>query len=123
MFQLTLFLSNLRLAPLQLMALGHPATTHSPYIDYVVVEEDYVGDAACFSEKLLILPADALPYVPSAAAQPARPPVLRQNASPVKIAVCATTMKLNPKFLWACADITRKATTPVENMMPVMPDA
>ncbi len=114
MFQLTMFLSNLRLAPLQIIALGHPATTHSPYIDYVVVEEDYVGDAACFSEKLLILPSDALPYVPSAAAAPTQQPILREHANPVKIAVCATTMKLNPKFLWACAAITREAATPVE---------
>ena len=114
MFQLTMFLSNLRLAPLQIIALGHPATTHSPYIDYVVVEEDYVGDPACFSEKLLILPADALPYVPSAAAERAPQPILREHANPVKIAVCATTMKLNPKFLWACAAITREAVTPIE---------
>ena len=114
MFQLTMFLSNLRLAPLQLIALGHPATTHSPHIDYVVVEEDYVGDPACFSEKLLVLPDDALPYIPSAAASSAITPIFRTQVSPVKIAVCATTMKLNPKFLWACAAITRQAVTPVE---------
>ena len=64
MFPLTMFVSNLRFAPLQMMALGHPATTHSPCIDYVVVEEDYVGDHGVFSEKLLVLPSDALPYVP-----------------------------------------------------------
>jgi hypothetical protein len=38
-----MFLSNLRFAPLQAIALGHPATTHSPKIDFVIVEEDYVG--------------------------------------------------------------------------------
>jgi len=113
MFQLTMFLANVRFAPLQLMALGHPATTHSDCIDYVVVEEDYVGDPACFSEKLLVLSKDALPYVPSAAAPTEFSPVLREHPETVQIAVCATTMKINPRFLWACADITRRASKPV----------
>lgn len=114
MFQLTMFLANLRIAPLQLMALGHPATTHSPHIDYVVVEEDYVGDPDCFSEKLLILPEDGLPYVPSGAAPKKITPIFRENPEVVKIAICATTMKLNPHFLWACAAIVRQAKRRVE---------
>lgn len=115
MFQSTMFLANLRLAPLQIMALGHPATTHSPFIDYVVVEEDYVGDPACFSEKLLMLPDDALPYVPSSAMEGCHiEPVLREQPEVVRIAVCATTMKLNPQFLWALAAIVRKATRRIE---------
>jgi hypothetical protein len=113
MFPLTMFLANLRIAPLQLMALGHPATTHSPCIDYVVVEEDYVGDAKCFSEELLVLPADGLPYVPSGAAAHVEP-LLREAPEKVRIAVCATTMKLNPHFLWACAQIVRRASKEVE---------
>ncbi|MFK0380299.1 peptide transporter, partial [Pandoraea sp. NPDC090278] len=67
MFPLTMWLANLRVAPIQAMALGHPATTHSNAIDYVVVEEDYVGDEACFSEKLLTLPSDGMPYRASGA--------------------------------------------------------
>ena len=110
MFPLTLWLTNLRIAPLQMVALGHPATTHSDAIDYVVVEEDYVGDDACFSEQLLKLPSDGMPYRPSAAAaglkviaQPRRKPDV------VLIAMCATTMKLNPTFLNACARILRES--------------
>ncbi|MDR2219103.1 MAG: hypothetical protein LBE24_00795, partial [Methylobacillus sp.] len=64
MFPITMILANLRVAPLQMMALGHPATTHGHAMDYVVVEEDYVGDEACFSEKLLKLPKDGMPYRP-----------------------------------------------------------
>lgn len=64
----TIFVSNTRLAPIQAVALGHPATTHSEFIDYVIVEDDYVGSEDCFSETLLRLPKDALPYVPSALA-------------------------------------------------------
>ncbi len=51
----TIFASNTRLAPIQAVALGHPATTHSDFIEYVIVEDDYVGSESCFSEQLLRL--------------------------------------------------------------------
>ena len=38
-----IFASNTRFAPVQVIALGHPATTHSDFIEYVIVEDDYVG--------------------------------------------------------------------------------
>ncbi len=114
MFPLTMWLTNLRVAPLQLMALGHPATTHSHAIDYVVVEEDYVGSDACFSEKLLKLPSDGMPYRPSAAAEGIQVIVKpRLNPDVVQIAMCATTMKLNPKFLHTCARIVQECPVPV----------
>lgn len=114
MHALTMFLANLRIAPVQAAALGHPATTHSPKIDYIVVEEDYVGDPACFSEQLLILPKDGMPYRPSAAA-PVRPVQLEPRAYPdtVQIAVASTTMKLNPAFLATCRRIADQSTRPV----------
>ena len=114
MFPLTMWLTNLRVAPVQMIALGHPATTHSEAIDYVVGEEDYVGSDNCFSEKLLKLPKDGMPYRPSAAAEGlqviAKP---RLKPDVVLIAMCATTMKLNPKFLHACARIVRESAVPV----------
>jgi hypothetical protein len=117
MHPLTMFLANMRIAPLQAMALGHPATSHSDQIDYVVVEEDYVGDPACFSEKLLRLPPDGMPYRPSAAGTglDLRPQIERRQSAPevVRIAVAATTMKLNPGFLGACARIAERAGRPV----------
>lgn len=114
MFPLTMWLANLRVAPLQLMALGHPATTHAHAIDYVVVEEDYVGDETCFSEKLLRLPKDGMPYRPSASAKDlTAPKELRQNPEVVQIVVCATTMKLNPGFLQACKQVIEKSKVPI----------
>jgi hypothetical protein len=106
MFPLTMFLCNLRVAPLQVMALGHPATTHSDVIDYVVVEEDYVGDPNCFSEQLMKLPKDGMPYRKSEAIDSIVPLYLNKGAeAEVDIVVCATTMKLNPEFLKVCAAI------------------
>lgn len=110
MFPITLFVANLRLAPLQVAALGHPATTGSRHIDYISVEEDFIGDPACFGERVLRLPADGQPYRPSAIPV-SLPTVTRTDGSVVNIAIAATTMKLNPRFLQACqriAELTRE---------------
>ncbi|WP_034299376.1 peptide transporter [Herbaspirillum sp. RV1423] len=114
MFALTMYLSNLRLAPVQAMALGHPATSHSPEMDYVVVEDDYVGDPACFSEQLLRLPSDGMPYRASALADElSLPTQIREEPETVRIVVAATTMKLNPDFLLACQRILREAKSKI----------
>ncbi|SAL06248.1 hypothetical protein AWB78_07963 [Caballeronia calidae] len=114
MFAHTMILTCLRVAPLQLMALGHPATTHAHAIDYVVVEEDYVGDEACFSEKLLKLPADGMPYRASAALRELRLPKKKPSKGLVKIAVAGTAMKQNPGFFRMCALISRESKVPVQ---------
>ncbi|EZH80386.1 peptide transporter [Ectopseudomonas composti] len=106
MFPLTLFVANLRLAPLQVAALGHPATTGSRHIDYISVEEDFLGDPACFDEKLLLLPSDGQPYRPSAIPIELSLPE-RTDTDEVAIAIAATTMKLNPRFLQACQQIAQ----------------
>lgn len=113
MFPLTLFVTNLRLAPLQLVALGHPATTRSDYVDFIVVEEDYVGDPECFSEKLMRLPSNGMPYRPSAAYvnQSVR---VRETPEVVSIAVASSLMKLNPGFLGACKAIGERSKAPIQ---------
>ena len=114
MFPLTMMLCNLRVAPVMAMALGHPATTHSQAMDVVVVEEDYVGDPACFSERLLLLPSDGMPYRPSglASAQP-DPPQIREQPEAVQVCVAASAMKINPGFLDACRRIAETSTVPL----------
>ena len=109
----TIFASNTRLAPVQVIALGHPATTHSDFIEYVIVEDDYVGSEKCFSEQLLRLPKDALPYVPSALAPQHVEYRLRENPEVVNIGIASTTMKLNPYFLAALNAIRDRANVKV----------
>lgn len=109
----TIFASNTRMAPIQAVALGHPGTTHSDFIEYVIVEDDYVGSEACFSEKLLRLPKDALPYVPSAYAPKSVEYRLRENPEAVNIGIASTTMKLNPYFLEALKAIRDRAKVKV----------
>lgn len=110
----TIFVSNTRLAPIQAVALGHPATTHSDFIEYVIVEDDYVGSESCFSETLLRLPKDALPYVPSALAPEKVDYLLRENPEVVNIGIASTTMKLNPYFLEALRAIRDRAKVKVQ---------
>ncbi len=109
-----MFISNLRIAPVQIAALGHPATTHSQKIDFISVEEDFVGSESCFSEKLLKLPAHGQPYRPSASLKDIEIAQTPADMNPLRVAVAATTMKLNPRFLNACAQIQAKASTPFE---------
>jgi glycosyltransferase involved in cell wall biosynthesis len=113
MFQPTIYLSNMRLAPIQFTALGHGASSMSPFIDYFAVEEDIAGDPATYSEKLLLLSKDAMPHVRSEDAV-ALKPQLREAPQIVRVAVAATTMKLNPRFLRACVKIGHAAKTPVQ---------
>ncbi|ENT7697250.1 cobalt ABC transporter permease (plasmid) [Escherichia coli] len=122
MFPLTVFLTALRLAPLQLMALGHPATTWSEHIDAVLVEEDYLGDEGCFSERVCALPADAIPYIPPAGTTrviPERTPFRERSKAawprelPVRIAVCASVMKINPGFLETLKAVSDASSVPV----------
>ncbi|WP_115431217.1 cobalt ABC transporter permease [Escherichia coli] len=123
MFPLTVYLTALRLAPLQLMALGHPATTWSEHIDDVLVEEDYLGDPACFSEPVCAVPSDAIPYIPPASTErilPERTP-FRERAKaawpaalPVRVAVCSSVMKINPGFLDTLKAISDRSRVPVQ---------
>ena len=68
-----------------------------------------MGSEDCFSETLLRLPKDALPYVPSALAHKKVDYVLRENPEVVNIGIAATTMKLNPEVLLTLQEIRDKA--------------
>lgn len=129
MFPLTMVLANVRLAPIQVIALGHPATTLSNKVDYVSVETDFVGSEKCFSEPLLRLPANGQPYVavnheiskflPQSDTNDT-PPANKEKGGAgrsrgsIRIAVAATTMKLNPNFLKACQCIQEQAQASVQ---------
>jgi hypothetical protein len=110
----TMFLANLRFAPLQITTLGHSASTFAPQMDYFVIDEDFVGDEACFSEKVIKTPNDAFPFTPFAQNMDDIPQAALRNApAVVEIAMVASTMKLNPDFLYTCRLIAEQSPTPV----------
>jgi hypothetical protein len=105
-------LASLRLAPIQLTALGHSASTFFPTVDYYLTEEGYVGDPALFSETLVLLPDDSLVFERSPHYE-ARPPTLREEARPLRVALPSNLLKLNPRFITLLARI-RAAARPLE---------
>lgn len=110
MFQTTMFLANLRVAPIQITTLGHSASTFASQMDYFVIDEDFVGDDACFSETVIKMPVDAFPFIPSIAIPgELKKAPLRRNPEVVQIAMAATTMKLNPQFLETCRAIVDRS--------------
>ncbi|EEL2954547.1 cobalt ABC transporter permease [Salmonella enterica] len=122
MFPFTIYLSNLRLAPLQLVGLGHGASTFCGQINGFVIEEDLVGEERCFSETVIRVPADAMPFV--APADIRRVPVMRtpfltrqqtqcREPLPVRVAVCASIMKINPNFLTTLSEIQYRSQVAV----------
>jgi len=120
MFPLTIFLANLRFAPIQVAALGHGASTMAQCMDYYVLDEDFIGDPACFSETLIRMPVDGMPFVRSSAQQELVP-VLREHPEVVRVAVASSLMKFNPRFLQACQQIVVRSRVPVElHFMPGM---
>jgi predicted O-linked N-acetylglucosamine transferase (SPINDLY family) len=114
MSPLNIFLSNLRLAPLQATSWGHPATSNSPFIDYYIAERDLVPEPSLFSEQLLWLDPDAMPFRITETMAHA---MAKRQANPsrgvLQIAICASTMKLNPAFLVTLVRIVQAAEVPV----------
>ncbi|MFZ5722993.1 MAG: hypothetical protein ACOY33_04970 [Pseudomonadota bacterium] len=62
MIRTTVCLANLRLAPVQAMSVGHPASSRSPEIDYVLTETGFVGSPDIFSEHLLAVADGAMAF-------------------------------------------------------------
>jgi hypothetical protein len=110
-------LSTVRLAPIQIATMGHPASTRSDVIDYIVVSDRIPGHPSCYSEIVVLahgMPPMVVPHgeeFPELKSDP-NPPVLR-------IAVPAMASKLNAPFLEACRNIFRKAPRKIEfNFLP-----
>lgn len=105
-------LANLRWAPLQIMSLGHPATSHSRHMDVCLCGDRLFGGQQYFSENVMVLDTEignlaaAHQHItlPSA-------PVLPEDE--IRIAVPCHVMKLNFRFIAALKEIERLANKPV----------
>ncbi len=109
----TLVLANLRLAPIQLYTVGHPATTHSDCIDYVVNEEKWAGDPSTFSETAIMAPNKSFPFELRADTTGIKPDI-RVNPEVIRIAVAARVYKLNASLLLFLRRILQRIKRPVE---------
>lgn len=105
-------LANLRWAPLQIMSLGHPATSHSRHMDVCLCGERLFGGQALFSENVLVLNTEIgnLSATHQNMTLP-EAPVLPNDE--LRIAVPCHVMKLNFLFVAALKEIERLANKPV----------
>lgn len=103
----TFALSQLRLAPLQLMSVGHPAPGCSEHIDGTLLYRDLAR--APLPDYGLLIPYDRQPL-------PSAPPSgwqarsgATQAGAPRVVAVNAAAMKLNPRFLGLLRQLLEQA--------------
>ncbi|TNE67860.1 MAG: hypothetical protein EP335_00415 [Alphaproteobacteria bacterium] len=104
--------STVRIAPIQVLTFGHPATTYSDAMDYVVLADKQLGSDTTVSEKVMLRPSKPR-FTHRADAENIKPDI-RVAPDVVRIAVPAWSRKVNPQFLNACRQIRDAAKTPVE---------
>lgn len=90
-------ISNFRLAPIQIMCPGHPATSLSEAIDYIVSDGDLFGDERHYQEKCVHLPVGGARYLGREDFDASK--VVRPGDGVVRFAIPAMVMKLAAPFL------------------------
>lgn len=111
MSSMTIGMASLRLAPVQVMTYGHPATTNWPTIDYGLIEAD-IGVQSRFSEKLIPLPVNSVRFVPYADCAARHEP--RAAPDTIKIAISAMQVKVGWPFIRALQEIQKRSKRRVE---------
>lgn len=106
------FTANARVAPVQIATNGHPATTLSRHIDYMVLVDEVFGGEAFFSERLLLRPK--APHYLANTEGDAPLPDIRHNPDVIKLAVPAWVLKLSPEFLDCCKHIADASSRKIE---------
>lgn len=110
MLRTVIQLANLRLAPVQAMSVGHPASSMSPAMDYVLTEAAYVGSPDIFSERAILASRGAMTF----GAPPIAPPAEEMPAADrIDIAIPAVGHKVGWPFLAALREVERHARRPV----------
>lgn len=95
----TTLIANVRLAPVQAMSLGHPATSMIECMDYVVTEEQWLPNPERFSETPVLLPEGALRYALPPTATRVQPDLDHKPRDVIRIAVPSVSQKLNRPFI------------------------
>ena len=108
----SLVAASIRMAPIQIMTNGHPATSMSPTMDYMVLVDEVFGGAELFSEKV-ILRSKGAHYVRRKVQSPIRVNI-RQQPKTIRIAVPAYLRKVNAYFLEACQEIASQSKKKVQ---------
>jgi predicted O-linked N-acetylglucosamine transferase (SPINDLY family) len=95
----TLFLSNIRLAPMQVMSCGHPDSSQSQVIDYLYYGPDVPFIRAECSEKIICLKDYKFKSWPHEELEGRQLSISPTEDGRIHIAVNSTLMKLTPRFI------------------------
>ncbi|MEW5918805.1 MAG: hypothetical protein AB1762_20555, partial [Gemmatimonadota bacterium] len=105
-------LSTVRLAPIQVATLGHPASTQSEAIDYIVIPSSCPSVPACFTETVVLWEGLGPMVMRSDAEFPAS---AKQTAEGVvRVAVPSMVCKVTAPFLAMCRRISTLSKSPLE---------
>ncbi len=110
MHQITTQLASLRLAPIQIMAWGHPETSGLPTIDYFLSSELFEPPNATdnYSEKLIKLPNLGTYYVSVVDDKSLKATSLSQFPPNIPILICpGTPYKYHPESDWIFSEIAK----------------
>jgi len=106
-------LANLRLAPIQFMGLGHPASSFSEQMDYIIVGRDLIGDPGCYSEKVIVLDSPGSLWEMRHDAEPVAADI-RAAPEVLRVAVPSRIIKLTAGFLALCRQLVERSPRPLE---------
>lgn len=106
-------MASVRLAPVQVMTLGHPSSSRSTEIDYVLCDEGAIGDPSLFTEKIVEYPNGSARFIMRPDAQFPEP-LTEDHPDTVHIAVPAMLCKLNATFMRTLREIKSRALRPTE---------
>lgn len=108
----TIMMAGLRIAPIQAMAHGHPATSMWPTIDYAYVNRLEGPIDTIHSEKLLVGNNTAV-FAPHGDLAKDLPSLRPASEREVRIAVNSKVMKLSYRLIEICKRLTAEAPVPV----------
>lgn len=101
-------LSAVRLAPIQITMVGHPATTRSETMDYLLIDGFWPGDPGRFSETVMVQRPGSTAFAMFPNARFPNPQI-RESPDVLNIAIASSLLKLNAPFLATIQSIARKA--------------
>lgn len=108
----TVMLSNLRLAPIQMATMGHPATSRSPEIDYVHCMHLEGEPERIFSERVLMGPKTVL-FETHSELPDILPDLVPPSDREVRVAINSKVMKLSYRLIDICKRLSSASKVPV----------
>ena len=108
----TVLLAQLRIAPIQMMTHGHPATSMSNEIDYVYINEIGGDLVTSHSERVLVGP-NTVAFDAHSELPEVLPDLLEPSPREVRVAVNSKVMKLSSRLISICKKLHQSSSIPI----------